>query len=69
LVQNGAEVNLTMKDGATPLGFAIYNAQSEVAKFLLRKGANVKSTKLYFSKNGLSDLIDVLDKLCQEINE
>jgi len=72
LVENEADVNqATRKDKLTltPLLMAIYNQQTEVAKFLIKKNANIEHTKLLFKKAELFKLIDTLEKLCKEIAE
>ena len=39
LIENGAEINARMKNGKTPLTFALERKQSETAAFLLKHGA------------------------------
>jgi len=69
LTDHGADVNQGTNDGITPLAVAIYQNQTEVAKFLLRKNANIKTAKLFFKKNELLELIDILDELYEEIKD
>ena len=69
LLQGKADVNQATKDGAPPLAFAIYVNQTEIAKLLLRNGANIESTKVFLKNYGFLDHIDILDKLCQEMKE
>jgi len=69
LVESGADLNLADNEGVTPLAVAIDWNQLEVAKFLIKNNANIKITKLFFKKNNYSDLVDILDKLCTEIEE
>jgi len=67
LLENGTNVNPVYNhDGVTPLAIAILQNHTEVAKFLLKKNANIKSTKLFFKKNNFSDEIDILDIFCKE---
>jgi len=73
LIKHAADVNQAINAGTTPLAIAIYYNQIDVAKLLLKKNANVETTKLFFKNNQFSelinvlDLIDVLDKLCKKI--
>jgi len=69
LVESGADLNLADNEGVTPLAVAIDWNQLEVAKFLIKNNANIKITKLFFEKNKYSDLVDILDTLCTEIEE
>ena len=69
LIENGADVNQATKIGATPLAFAMYKNQIEIAKFLLRKGAGIESTKVFLNNLEFLDLVDILDKLCKEMEE
>jgi ankyrin repeat protein len=69
LIQNGADVNQAAANGITPLAFAIYRNQNEVAKLLLKNNANMEITKLDLEKHGELELIAILDKLYKEIKE
>jgi len=62
-------VNQGTNDGITPLAVAIYQNQTEVAKFLLRKNANIESTKFVFREFGKLELIENLEKMCKEIKQ
>jgi len=69
LIENGADVNQETIIGITPLAFALYGNQIEMAKLLLRKNANVETTKLMLAGYGTFKLYDLLDQLCKEMQE
>jgi len=70
LIKHGADVNQGRRnEGFTPLCSAINKNQTEVAKFLLSKNANIEITKVLFRKFGNLELIEILEKLCKEIEE
>jgi len=47
LINKCADVNATNKDGQTPLHFAVFNGQEEVARLLVDKGADLEATDKY----------------------
>jgi len=69
LIEIGVDINQEDYRGATSLFMAIYHEKTEVAKFLLKQNANIETTKLFFKKYGLLQLIDVLDELCKQMEE
>jgi len=69
LVESGADLNQTDDEGVNPLVIAIDHNELEVAKFLIKNNANIKTTKSFFKKKRYLDLLDILDKLCTEIEE
>jgi len=69
LIKHGADVNRGKNDGAIPLCQAIYKNQTEVAKFLLRKNADIEIAKFVFRKFGKLQFIEILEKLCKDMEE
>jgi len=69
LIEHEADVNQVNLNGASPLFIAIYKNQREVAKFLLRQNANIESVKVLFRAHGKFKLLEILEKLCKEIEE
>lgn len=62
LVSVGADVNAKDNDGETPLGWAAINDNSEVAKFLVRNGANLDADGYWFLPSTRDDEIEKFQK-------
>jgi death-associated protein kinase len=67
LVEKGADINASEKEGWTPLMLACLNRQTEIAFLLIEKGADVNAKNIhsgtavkYALENGLSLVIDKL---------
>jgi len=65
-IDNGANIDQAQANHTTPLVVALCNNQIEVAKFLLKKDANIENTKFVLKKyyNENFELNNILDKLC-----
>ncbi len=60
LIQGGADVNATQPDGATPLHWAVFNVDYELARQLLRRRADPDVTNAYGS-SPLSEAASIAD--------
>jgi len=70
LVNNGADLNLTNDDGLTALAMNLICQNTEIAKILLKNGANIDITKQFLKKqNRFLPELDTLEELQKEIEE
>ena len=73
LVENGAEINLVDKiSGMTPLHWAAYNDDSDLVKYLLKKGAKIKFSLENFTPidiAGFCQNANVVKVFCRDLEK